>query len=525
MLDFIFQSPLVTAIIGAVTLLILVAYLIVNRIKVAGPNEAYIITGRRGKPVKNPETGQVSTDMSGQKVVMGASVFVLPFVQKLHVMDLSSRRISVGIRGAVSAQGIKCDLEGVAIVKVGGNVDAIRAAAQRFLSQQAGIEGFTQEVLAGSLRAIVGRLTVEEIIKDRAAFASAVAEEAETSLTNQGLTLDTFQLQDIQAEGNYLADLGRPEAARVEMEASIAEAKARQASEEERFRAEEQIAIAERTLELKRAEILAETDAAQAQAAAAGPLAQAARDQEVLAEQEKVALQAAAVKDRELDTEIRKPADAERYRIEQEAEGRKTATIADADAARQRVIAEAQAAAEEARLSGEAEKSRRKALAEAEQIEGERRGAAQRAEREAIAAAVQREGEAEAAAILAKGQAEAEAREKNAEAFKLYGDAAVLDIMAGILPELVRAASEPISGVEKMTVISTDGASQLARNVATNLEQGLQIANDLTGLDLKAVLSGLGERAQKTEAVGAGRSGPGSSGSRGSAGDGGGDDG
>ncbi|MGI8875389.1 MAG: flotillin family protein [Egibacteraceae bacterium] len=492
MLDFVFSSPLVTGIVGAVTLLILVGYLIVRRIRVAGPNEAYIITGRRGQPVKNPETGQISTDMSGQKVVMGASVFVLPFVQKLHIMDLSSRRISVGIRGAVSAQGIKCDLEGVAIVKVGGNVDAIRAAAQRFLNQQAGIEQFTQEVLAGSLRSIVGRLTVDEIIKDRAAFASAVAEEAETSLTNQGLALDTFQLQDIQAEGTYLADLGRPEAARVEKEAAIAEAKALQASEQERLLAEEQVAISQRTLALKQAEIKSETDAADAQAAAAGPLAQADRDQQVIAEQEKVAERAAALRDRELDTQVRKPADAERYRVEQEAAGRKNAAVFNADAERQRVIAEAQARAEEATLSGDAEKARRTALADAEQIEGERRGAAQRAEREAIALAVEREGEAEAAAILAKGQAEAEAREKNAEAFKLYGEAAVLDIMASVLPELVRAAAEPISAIDRMTVISTDGASHLTRNVATNLEQGLQVASDLTGVDLRGLLGRLG---------------------------------
>jgi flotillin len=180
--------------------------------------------------------------MSGQKVIMGASVFVLPFVQRLHVMDLSSRRISVSIRGAVSSQGIKADLDGVAVVKVGGNEDAIRAASQRFLTQQKEVDTFTTEVLAGSLRAIVGRLTIEEIIKDRARFASAVAEEAETSLTNQGLTLDTFQLQDIQAEGTYLNDLGRPEAARVEQDAKIAEARANQAAEEERLRAEEAVA-------------------------------------------------------------------------------------------------------------------------------------------------------------------------------------------------------------------------------------------------------------------------------------------
>ncbi|MGH3665193.1 MAG: SPFH domain-containing protein, partial [Egibacteraceae bacterium] len=311
-------------VLGLVGLIVLVALLVVARVKVASPNEAFIITGRKGKgAVRNPETGEVSTDLSGQKVVMGASVFVLPFVQKLGVLYLSSRRISVGIRGAVSATGIKCDLEGVAIVKVGGNEDAIRASAQRFMDQQDGIEQFTQEVLAGSLRAIVGRLTVEEIIKDRAAFASAVAEEAETSLTNQGLVLDTFQLQDIQAEGTYLADIGRPEAARVEKEAAIAEARARQASEQERLLAEEQVAIAERTLALKQAEIQSETDAARARAAAAGPLAQAARDQEVLSEQEKVAVRNAALKDRQLDTEIRKPADAARYQVEQQAEAAK----------------------------------------------------------------------------------------------------------------------------------------------------------------------------------------------------------
>jgi flotillin len=486
-------NPLLVGVLGAIALLVLVGLLVVTRVKVAGPNQAFIITGRKGKGlVTNPETGERSTDLSGQKVVMGASVFVLPFVQRLGILDLSSRRIPVAIRGAVSAQGIKCDLEGVAIVKVGGNEDAIRAAAQRFMEQQRGIEAFTQEVLAGSLRAIVGRLTVEEIIKDRAAFASAVAEEAESSLTNQGLALDTFQLQDIQAEGEYLADLGRPEAARVEKEAAIAEARARQAAEQERLLAEEQIAIGQRTLDLKKAEIKSETDAAAARAAASGPLAQAARDQEVLTEQEKVAERNAALKERQLDTEVRKPADAARYRVEQEAEGAKNAEIARADAQRQATIAGAQADAEQAKLIGEGERSRRAALAQAEEIEGKARGAAEKLRRQAIAEAVQREGEAEAAAILAKGQAEAEAMQKRAESFRNYGEAAVLEMVVDVLPQLVRAASEPLSSIDKMTVISTDGASQLARTVASNLEQGLQIGSDLTGLDLKALFARLG---------------------------------
>ena len=493
-MGFVSDSPFVVAIIGAVVLLVLVVYLLARRIKVAGPNEAFIITGRKGQPVRNPETGEISTDMSGQKVVMGASVFVLPFVQRLHVMELSSRRIPVGIRAAVSAQGIKCDLDGVAIVKVGGNEDAIRAAAQRFLDQQEDIETFTQEVLAGSLRSIVGRLTIDAIIKDRAAFASAVAEEAESSLTNQGLTLDTFQLQDIQAEGQYLADLGRPEVARAQMEATIAEAKASQAAEQERFLAEEAIAVAERTLALKRAEIKAETDAADARAAAAGPLAQAARDQEVLAEQEKVAERNAALTDRQLDTQIRKPADAERYRVEQEAESAKRSAILKAEASRQAVIEAAQATAEQARLSGEGERSRRKALAEAEEIEGRARGAAEQARREAIAAAVEREGQAEGSAVLSRGQAEAEAMDRKAAAFRNYDEAAILDLVVRILPDLVRAASEPVSAIDKITVISTDGASSLTRSVATNVEQGLQIGSDLTGVDLRRLLTGFMER-------------------------------
>jgi flotillin len=445
-------EPFITGLIGFVGLIVLVVLVAVSRFKVSGPDEAFIITGRKGRgSVRNPETGEISTDLSGQKVVMGASTFVLPVVQKLHVLNLSSRRIPVAIRGAVSAQGIKCDLEGVAIVKVGGNEDAIRASAQRFLDQQAGIELFTQEVLAGSLRAIVGRLTVEEIIKDRAAFASAVAEEAETSLTNQGLALDTFQLQDIQAEGNYLADLGRPEAARVEKEAAIAEARARQASEQERLLAEEEIAVAERQLELRKAGIAAETDAARARAAAAGPMEQAARDQDVLTEQEKVAIRRAELRDRELDTDIRKPADADRYRVEQEAQGRRSAAIAEAQA--------------------------------------------ERARREALAAAVEREGAAEASAILARGQAEAVARERNAEAFRLYNEAAVVEMVAHVLPEIVRAAAEPVSNVDTMTVISTDGASEVMRNVASNLEQGLQIGTDLTGVDLKSILRRIGRDA------------------------------
>ncbi|WP_018909352.1 flotillin family protein [Salinispora arenicola] len=438
--------PLIIAIAGAAALFLVLVLFVLSRIKVAGPNEAFIVTGRKGRTTRTAEGGR-STDMSGQKVVLGASVFVLPVVQKLQSVDLSSRRIDVGIKGAVSKQGIRAELHGVAIVKVGGTENAIRAAAQRFLRQQDEIEDFTREVLAGALRSIVGRLTVEEVIRDRAAFASAVAEEAEHSMTNQGLVLDTFQLQDILAEGSYLADLGRPEAARVLKDAAIAEARARQQAEQERLLAEEAIAVANRNLALKQASIQSEIDAAKAKSAAAGPLAQAERDQAILSEQQKVAERNAELKQRQLDTEVRKPTDAARYKVEQEAEAARNAAVLNADAQRQAVIAAAEAA--------------------------------------------EREGQAEAATILARGQAEAEAMARKAEAFTAYGEAAVLDLLVKVLPKVVEAASAPIGAIDKMTVISTDGASSLTKSVAGNVAQGLQLGSDLTGIDLAGLLTRL----------------------------------
>src|SRR5690606_23948618 len=119
----------------------------------------------------------------------------------------------------------------------------------------------------------------------------------------------------------------------------------------------------QRNLEIKQAQIQAEIDAAKAQSEAAGPLAKAERDQAILTEQHKVAQRAAELKDRQLDTEIRKPADAARYQVEQEAEGARKAEVLRADAARQATIAAAQAEAEEARLTGEGDKQRRSAIA------------------------------------------------------------------------------------------------------------------------------------------------------------------
>lgn len=470
-------------IIGVVVLLLLLVLLVTSRYKVAGPNQAFIVTGRKGKAVLNPETGQLTTDLSGQKVVLGGGVFVVPFIQKLATMDLSSRRISVQIRGAVSGQGIKLNLDGVAIVKIGGNADQIRLGAQRFLSQQADIEAFTQEVLAGALRSIVGGLTVEQIIRDRAAFAQRVADESEASLTGQGLILDAFQIQDVTDDGTYLADLGRPEAARIQQAASIAEANARQAAEQARIAAEQEIAIAQRTLALKQAEIKAETDAAAAQAAASGPLAQAERDQAIFTEQEKVAVRQAALTERQLETQVRKPADAERYRVEQEANAKRSAEIAAAEARKAATIAAAEASAEETRLTGEAEKARRSALADATKLEGD----------------------AQAAATLAVGQAEAAAMDKRADAFAHYNDAAVLQMLIEVLPQIAKEVAAPMAAIDNLTVLSTDGAGAVPKQVVSNVAQTMEMLKTATGVDLQSMLKSAVDSSASSRDVVAGK--------------------
>ena len=111
---------------------------------------------------------------------------------------------------------------------------------------------------------------------------------------------------------------------------------------------------------------------------------------------------------------------------------------------------------------------------------------------QAIADAVEREGAAEAAAILARGQAEAKSMDARAEAFATYGEAAILDLLVKVLPDVVGAAAAPLSAVDKMTVISADGAGSLGRSVAANVAQGLQLSGDLTGIDVAALLRRLG---------------------------------
>jgi flotillin len=453
-------TTLIIVIVAVVILIIIVATLL-NGIKVAKPDEAIIVTSRQ-KPLK---TGQVETENAGQRVVFGSRVFVKPIVEAYFKLSLRSRQLNVQAT-AQTKDAITIRVNAVAVVKVGGSESMVRAAAQRFLNQQDQIETSTEEVLSGSVRSIVGQLTVTEIITNRSALQGQVLEAVRESLDVQGLTIDTLQIKEIDDDNGYIKDLGRAEAARVKQVAEIAESVSRQASEEARISADQAVAESQRKLDLRNAEIQKETDKARAEAAAAAPLAEAIAQQEVVAQQEVTAGKRVGLRKQELDAEIRAVADADAYAMEKRAQADAAAAVAAANADRD----SRRSSAEALEAEGVAEKNRRIAAAEA----------------------LSAEGEAEAASIRARGNAEAEATQAKADALASGAGDLLRQQVIAQLPDIVRAASEPLSAIGTMTVISSDGSGteQVGQNVASQLSTVNQILKDLVGIDISDIVTG-----------------------------------
>jgi flotillin len=472
----------------AVVLVLAVVGVILARmaLHIASPDQALIISSKDSKGQPDPDS---------QRVVFGR-IFINPFSQRAYPISLASRQVSLKIEG-ISQNGIKLHLTGVAQVKVGGDADAVRKAAQRFLNQQEAIDHYTQETLSGSLRSIVGTLTVESIIKDRATFAKSVKEEAEHSMHNQGLEIDTFQIQSVDDDSGYLKNLGRPEAALAEKNAKIAEARSVQESEQARALSDEQVALAHQQLIIKRAELKEVADARQARADAAGPLAAAEQNEQVIIREQQVAQRRAELRERELDTEVRKPADAEKYRLIQQADAR---------------LEERRRASEATEIEARVELAKRKLNAEGDRVAAEADAAANTARGTAEAAVQEARGRAEASVIRSRGEAEAESTEARgkaeaagiaaqAEAYEKFNEAAVLSKVLEVLPAMAREVAAPLAAIKTMTVVSNDGAGQLSRDVSTGVQQTTQLIKDTTGLDVITLLgdilkgAGSGQRA------------------------------
>ncbi|MDF2714326.1 MAG: yuaG [Paenibacillus sp.] len=408
------------------------------RYKTVSPDEAMIVTGSflGNKNALIDESGRRI------KIVRGGGAFILPIFQKAEFLSLLSHKLDVSTPEVYTEQGVPVMTDAVAIIKIGGSVEDVATAAEQFMGKPTeGLKSEAQEVLEGHLRSILGSMTVEEVYRNRDKFAQEVQGVAAKDLKKMGLQIVSFTIKDVRDKHGYLDSLGKPRIAAVKRDAEIAEAEAVRDARIQKANAEEQgmkaellrdtnIAEAAKEKELKTAAFKKDQDMAKAEADQAYHIQEARSKQSVVEEQMKVEL---VRKEREIDlegkeilrrekqydAEVKKKADADRYAVEQAAEAEKARRLREADALQYTIEAEARANAEQKRLEG-------MAIADAERAKGT----------------------ADAEVIRLRGLAEAEAKQKLAEAFEKFGEAAILDIIVKMLPELAGKVAAPISAID-----------------------------------------------------------------------------
>ncbi|MDQ2887251.1 MAG: SPFH domain-containing protein [Chloroflexota bacterium] len=435
--------------IGVVALVIVVFILlrvVGGLLRKVGPNQALIVYGA-----------------GGTKVITGGSHFVIPLYQRAQDFSLELMSFDVAPRQVLyTTQGVAVNVEAVTQIKVRSDDESIRTAAEQFLSKsQEERENLIRLVMEGHLRGIVGQLTVEDLVKDPESVGGKMLRTVTPDMEKMGLEVISFTIKDVRDENDYITNMGRPQIAEIRKQADIASALAqrdtqiqqanasresavaRASADQERVKAEaESLALqaeSQRNLSLKKAAFDAEVKKQQAYADKAYDIQSNVSQQQVVTEAIRVTeveknaqikVQQAEIQRRELELQatIQKAAEAERRRVE---------TVAEAE--RQRLILEAQGQADaaKARGFGDADAARARGLSEAE--------------------VVRAKGLAEAEVIRAKGQAEADAMKVKAAAFHEYNQAAVLDKLLTGMPEIVRAIAEPLSKVDKVTIVSTGG--------------------------------------------------------------------
>jgi len=462
----------ILAVAGIVLTVLILLSLAASRYKKVGPNQVLVISGLK-HTIVNPVTGQ--KERVGFRIVKGGGAIVLPVVERVDVLSLEIMTIDVQTPEVYTELGVPVTVDGVAQVKIKGDEVSIRTAAEQFLSKSSQeIKTIAHETLAGHLRAILGTMTVEDIYKDRDAFAQRVQEVSAVDLANMGLEIVSFTIKDIRDDQGYLDALGQARTAEVKRDAAIGQAlaardatiksaEARQEGETAKFLAETKIAEAEKNYSVQKAAFQAEVNRKRAEAELAYTLQQNIENQKIKAEevqiqviekQKHIEVQTQEVlrKERELEALVRKPAEAEQYRIQ---------TLANAEKYRK-----------ETEASGEA--------------------AAIRAIGEAEADAIRARGIAEAEVLRAKGIAEAQAMEKKAEAWQRYNQAAVIQQLIDSLPEVAAAIAQPLARTERIVIVNSGGdgagASRITQDISNIIAQMPATIEALTGIDvLKAI--------------------------------------
>src|SRR6266516_4956882 len=294
--------------------------------RVAEPNEALVISGLRERS-KVEGVGE----SLGFKIVTGKGTLVTPGVQMVRRLSLDLREAQLAI-DCVTHQGIPVGIQGVVIFKVGDDYVSIANAARRFLDQQQQMDARVHNVFAGHLRAIVGNMTVEEMIRDREKLTALTRESSGMEMEKLGLIVDSLQIQEIKDPTGYIRNLALPHAAAVAREARIAQAHADREATQNEQQAEALKAEARRDSQIKQAGYQAQVDRASAEARQSGPLAEATSRQQVVVQETKVAELEAHREEQRLQASVRKPADARAYERTTLAKAERDARIAGAEA-------------------------------------------------------------------------------------------------------------------------------------------------------------------------------------------------
>ncbi|HKL86255.1 MAG TPA: SPFH domain-containing protein [Treponemataceae bacterium] len=434
----------------------------------APPDEAYIITG-----------------LGRRKVAIGKAAIKVPFFQRLDKITLKLISIDVKTATAVpTADFINISVDSVVNVKVGNTEKMLELAAQNFLNKTiSDISGIAQQVLEGNMREIVGKMGLRELVSDRQLFATQVKSNANPDLEAMGLEIVSFNVQNFSDANNVITDLGIDNISRIKKDASIAKANAER--EVKTAQAENdklandaliasQLEIAKKgtDLEIKIAELKVSSDTKKAEADAAYMITQqdqrktieistASANLAKLEKETEVQSMQVALTEKNLDATIRKVAEANRYKIEQ-----------DSDADLYRRQKEAEASTYEANQKLEAKK------ADADAV---RYSMVQEAE------GIRQKGLAEAEAIQAKALAEAVGIEKKAEAMTKMGEAAKLEMVINQLPKIAEAVASPLSKVDHITMYGEGNSGKMVGDIMTAIDK---IASG-SGLDIKSLLSGI----------------------------------
>lgn len=425
-----------------------------------------------------PDTAYIISGLGRKRILIGKAGWRVPFFERVDKLSLRIMQVDVKTSEAVPTnEFINVTVDGVANVKISSDPELLKLAAEALLGKRPEeLIGLVTQVLEGNMREIVGSVGLKEMVQDRQGVARKITENVVPDMRKLGLEVVNFNIQNFKDGAGTIENMGIDNVEQIRKNAQIAKANAQrdiaiatsQAQQEAnavKVQAEKMIAEQDAALAIQQAEMKVKADAKKAEADAAYSIQQETQRKTIevtrvsadIARKEKeaeLAEREIAIQERRLDAEVRKQADAMKYKAEKEAEAELVRRQRDADAKAYEAIKEAEA---------------RKAEAEALRFSMEQ----------------------EAEGIRAKGLAEAEAIEKKAEAQKKMGEASVLEMYLDALPEVVKNAAAPLAQTDRIVMYGDGNSTKLVKDVMSSASQVMDGVKESTGLDLTALLAGV----------------------------------